>query len=150
MALIHETLYRTGKFSNVDMEIYLTTLIDQVAATFRGKTGVDTVVFARGVVLDLSRATTAGLIINELVTNSFKYAFQPPFNCAVVRGERCTIRITLSEEDGIFIILVADNGCGLPADLDPLAAKSLGLRLGELPGPSPAPGGDRGQGKQRH
>jgi two-component sensor histidine kinase len=129
MALIHETLYRTGKFSNVDMEVYLTTLVGQVAATFRGKTGVDTVVLAKGVVLDLSRATTAGLIINELVTNSFKYAFQPPFDCAVVRGERCTIRITLTEEDGIFIILVADNGRGLPADLDPLAAKSLGLRL---------------------
>ncbi len=129
MALIHETLYRTGKFSNVDMEVYLATLIRQVAATFRGNVVVDTTVDARGVVLDLSRATTTGLIINELVTNSFKYAFQPPFDCVTVRGEPCKIRISITEEAGTILLSVADNGTGLPADLDPLAARSLGLKL---------------------
>ena len=80
-------------------------------------------------VLDLARATTAGLIINELVTNSFKYAFPASFNCMTVRGEPCTIRVSFVEENGTLLLTVADNGRGLPADLDPLAVKSLGLKL---------------------
>ena len=129
MALIHETLYRTGKFSKVDMGIYLSTLIDQIASTFKGSVIVHTVVDARGVVLDLARATTAGLIINELVTNSFKYAFPASFDCMAVRGESCTIRVSFIEERGTILLTVADNGCGLPADLDPRTTKSLGLKL---------------------
>ena len=129
MALIHETLYRTGKFSKVDMEVYLTTLIDQIAGSYGESAKVRTVVDVRGVALDLARATTAGLIINELVTNSFKYAFPPGFDCMTARGEPCTIRVSLAHEDGTDVLAVADNGRGLPAGLDPLTTKSLGLKL---------------------
>jgi len=129
MALIHETLYRTGKFSNVDMEIYLTTLIGQIASSYEGSTAIRTNVNAQGVVLDLARATTAGLIINELVTNSFTYAFPPGFDCLAARGETCTIRVSFARVDGTYVLTVADNGLGLPAEIDPLATKSLGLKL---------------------
>ena len=129
MALIHETLYRTGKFSNVDMEIYLTTLVSQIADTYAGSATIRTTVDARGVSLDLPRATTAGLIINELVTNSFKYAFPPGFDCMAVRGEPCTIRVSLAHKDGTYVLTVADNGRGLPPEFDPLKTKSLGLKL---------------------
>ena len=129
MALIHETLYRTGKFSNVEMEIYLTNLVGYIAGSYKGSTAIRTVVDAGGVSLDLARATTAGLIINELVTNSFKYAFPPGFDCMAARGETCTIRVSLVCEDGTYVLIVADNGCGLPPELDPLSTKSLGLKL---------------------
>jgi two-component sensor histidine kinase len=129
MALIHETLYRTGKFSSVDMDSYLTTLVGQIADSYAGRVDVRIAVHARDVVLDLARATTAGLIVNELVTNSFKYAFPPGFDCRAARGEPCTIRVSFTPEDGTYVLAVADNGRGLPADLDPLAAKSLGLKL---------------------
>jgi PAS domain S-box-containing protein len=129
MALIHETLYQTGKFSSVEMETYLTNLVGQIAASYAGKGPIRTRVEARGIVLDLSRATTAGLIINELVTNSFKYAFPPGFDCIAARGEPCTIHVTLVSEDGTFVLTVGDNGCGLPPGFDPLATKSLGLKL---------------------
>jgi PAS domain S-box-containing protein len=129
MALIHETLYRTGKFSNVEMENYLTTLVSQIAGSYAASGTIRTVVEARGTSLDLARATTAGLIINELVTNSFKYAFPPGFDCMAVRGEPCTVRVSLLEEEGTYVLTVGDNGRGLPAGLDPLATKSLGLKL---------------------
>jgi two-component sensor histidine kinase len=111
------------------MEIYLTNLVGYIAGSYHGSTVINTVVDAGGMSLDLPRATTAGLIINELVTNSFKYAFPPGFDCMTVRGETCTIRISLAYEDGTYILKVADNGCGLPAEIDLTATKSLGLKL---------------------
>ena len=129
MALVHETLYRTGKFSEVDMNIYLTTLVGQIADSYMGSAVIRTKVCAQEMVLDLARATTAGLIINELVTNSFKYAFPTEFDCMTERGEPCTIQVLLTCDDGRHVLTVNDNGRGLPTDLDPLATKSLGLRL---------------------
>jgi PAS domain S-box-containing protein len=129
MALIHETLYQTGKFSKVDMDIYLTTLVGQVADSYGGSAAIRPEVSARGVILDLARAGAAGLIINELVTNSFKYAFPPDFDCMAVRKEPCTIRVSLACDSGRYVLTVADNGRGLPPELDVPAAKSLGLKL---------------------
>ncbi|HWQ67839.1 MAG TPA: PAS domain S-box protein [Methanospirillum sp.] len=129
MALIHETLYRTGKFSNVDMEIYLPTLVNHIADSYKGSLKILTSTDARGVVLDLPRATTAGLIINELVTNSFKYAFLPEFNHSESHRDPCMIQVSLTAEEGTYILIVSDNGCGLPPEFDPLTANSLGLKL---------------------
>lgn len=128
MALIHETLYRTGNFSNVDMEKYLSTLITHIAESY-AKREIRILVDSTNVALDLSRATTAGLIVNELVTNSLKYAFPPDFDCRATRGEPCTIHVTFRRGEGTCILTVADNGIGLPSGFDPFTAKSLGLKL---------------------
>jgi PAS domain S-box-containing protein len=129
MALIHETLYRTGNFSKVDMEVYLSTLVSQLAGSYARNRKIRMIVDIPGIVLDLSRATTAGLIVNELVTNSFKYAFPPWFDCQAVRGEPCTIRVSLARQEGSVMLTVADNGRGMPSGFDLCSAKSLGLKL---------------------
>jgi PAS domain S-box-containing protein len=129
MALIHETLYRTRNFSNVDMETYLNNLVSQIAGSYAERSRIRLVIEVHEVTLDIARATTAGLIINELVTNSLKYAFPPGFDCMAARGEPCTIRISLAHDDGTDVLTVADNGCGLPEEFDPLTTKSLGLKL---------------------
>ena len=129
MALIHETLYRTKKYSHVDMGVYLTTLIGQITTSYSTRRDVHVTVSADGVVLDLSRATPCGLIINELVTNSFKYAFPPGFDCASVRNGPCTIGVALESEDSMYRLTVSDNGAGLPAGINISTAKSLGLKL---------------------
>jgi PAS domain S-box-containing protein len=128
MALIHETLYRTGKFSNVDMSIYLKNLVDQIAQSYGTRSDIKISVEVDGT-LSIDRATTAGLIINELVTNSFKYAFPPEFDSMAVRGVPCSIRVSLAREGGTEVLRVSDNGCGFREGFDPLTSKSLGLKL---------------------
>ena len=129
MALVHETLYRTHLYNDVDMEIYLTTLLDQIATSFGTSQSVRTVVDVHGVMLDIPRATPAGLIINELVTNSFKYAFPESFDAATVRGAPPTIGITLTKTGTMYQLIVRDNGIGLPPEVDLAKTQSLGLKL---------------------
>ena len=129
MALIHETLYRTHMYSSVDMGIYLNTLVEQIATTYNLNTPVRTIVDAEGVSLDLARATPCGLIINELVTNAYKYGFPESFDCTASRKEPCTIRVTLARGDDTYLLTVSDNGIGLPASFDIKTAQSLGLKL---------------------
>jgi PAS domain S-box-containing protein len=129
MALIHETLYRTKRFSTVDMDVYLATLVEQVAGSYRSSKSFETIVQADGVVLDIARATPCGLIVNELVTNAIKYAFPPTFDCMKERGMPCTIRVSLLKEDGRYLLSVSDNGIGLPPGLDIRTTRSLGLKM---------------------
>jgi PAS domain S-box-containing protein len=129
MALIHETLYRTKTYSRVDMDVYLSTLVGQVVQSYESAKSIKMFVDAYGITLDLSRATPGGLIINELLTNSLKYAFPPSFDCEKIRGAPCMITVSLTEDDGAYILTVRDNGIGLPGDLDIATTKTLGLKL---------------------
>jgi two-component sensor histidine kinase len=129
MALIHETLYRTQKFSSVDMNVYLSTLTEQIARTYLTDKSVRMIVEAEGISLDLARATPCGLIVNELITNAFKYAFPEPYRTETARHEPCTVTVSLTFGDGYYTLSVRDNGVGLPETFDPAKATSLGLKL---------------------
>ena len=129
MALIHETLYKTRRFSEVDADVYLNTLVNQIAASFPVSQPVTTTVNVDHVMIDLARATPAGLIVNELVTNAFKYAFPASFDTRAVRGELPVIAVSLKQEGGFYVLSVRDNGIGLPPGTDPAKIKTLGLKL---------------------
>jgi PAS domain S-box-containing protein len=129
MALIHETLYRTNLYNEVDMGIYLGSLLDQIAKSFTTIRPVKIIVDADGVLLDIPRATPAGLIISEIVTNSFKYAFPDSFDPVAVRGSPPAITVTLSKNEGLYEIIVRDNGIGFPPGFDMTKSHTLGLKL---------------------
>ena len=130
MALVHETLYKTGKFSEVDMNIYLRNLVDQVAIAYNSPEKSKILVEIGDVALDVGRATPMGLIINELISNSLKYAF-PGGNasCGSDGKQPCEIRVSLSKDKSSYTLRVADNGIGLPPGFDPQKTKTLGLKL---------------------
>jgi two-component sensor histidine kinase len=111
------------------MTEYLSPLVSQVALSYDPSSRITTEVKADGATLDLSRATPCGLIVTELITNSFKYAFPPPFDCMKMRSEPCTIRVSLEDEGEDYCLSVSDNGIGLPHGFDIRTAQSLGLRL---------------------
>lgn len=125
MALTHQLLYERRDFSQVDLGEYLDRLVQSLRATHRaGLNGVSLrlQVPAEPVHLDLDRAIPCGLLVNELVTNSFKHAFPGDR-----RGE---IRVGLRRVDDRGVQLeVGDDGVGLPEDFRLEEVKSLGLQL---------------------
>jgi len=111
------------------MDIYLNTLVGQVVNSYILTSPIRIIIDAKGITLDLARATPTGLIINELVTNSLKYAFPPEAMCHDDPGKPCTIGIQLVKDDGTYQLSVYDNGIGLPAQFDIKTTKTLGLKL---------------------
>jgi len=121
MALIHEKLYQTQDIASLDFADYVSQLIKQTAAVFPGMSKVKQSVQAPDVQLDIDTAVPLGLILSELLTNAFKYAFPS--------GEG-SLTVQLQEEaSGQYLMTVRDSGSGLPEDFELKKAKSLGLKL---------------------
>lgn len=120
IALVHEQLYRSADLGVIDLDEYLRALVGALRDSF----GMGAVIFdvsAAGVQLDVEQAVPCALIVCELVTNSLKHAFH-------ARGGR--VEITARAAAGETCILeVADDGDGMPANLDWRSTRSLGLRL---------------------
>lgn len=123
VALLHESLYQSHGLSEIDFPEY----IRQLAAYLFDAYGVggERIHLRAGLddlSLHLDEALPCGLIINELVSNSLKYAFPD--------GREGEIQIELRGlSDGTTRLVVADNGIGLKADVDWVNTRSLGLRL---------------------
>jgi two-component sensor histidine kinase len=123
MALIHEQLYQSNDLAQIDFPEYLRSLLNMVLSAHRSnRTRVDTKLHVDPVSLDLDTAIPVGLITNELVTNSLKYAF------AGRSAGEIAVRLTKSET-GDFLLMVSDNGVGFPEKFNFEKATSLGLRL---------------------
>jgi two-component sensor histidine kinase len=126
MALIHETLYQTKDFANINFNDYVETISNHLFRNYA--TNPDKVSLKReieDISLGLDNAIPCGLIVNELISNALKYAF-PEDRI----GE---IKITLhATNDDQIELTVSDNGIGIPAEIDMEKTESLGLQLVQL------------------
>jgi PAS domain S-box-containing protein len=123
MSLVYEQLYQSDYLAKVDMDGYLNNLISNVIQAFGSDKDISYKVNANNVSLDVEIAMPCGLIINELLTNSLKYAFPDEFNNTPV------LSVELLYEKRRIKILVSDNGIGLPDNFDWENTDSLGLKL---------------------
>jgi two-component sensor histidine kinase len=124
MALVYEQVYQLPSVARVDMDAYLHALGERLQGLLSAGRAIDVDVHAPGVSLDVATAMPCGLIVNELLTNAFKYAFPP----AVSDGGRIMVRLT--EAAGIVRLEVADDGVGMSEDRRPEG--TLGLELVSL------------------
>ncbi len=123
MALIHQKLYQNDDLSVIEMQGYIESLINSVQSVYKkGGHNISITIDAEGTELDIDRAIPFGLILNELVSNSFKYAF--PENDD---NGKIYIHLRKNGEQGYFEY--TDNGIGLPEDADERAHSSMGIRL---------------------
>lgn len=123
MALVHEILYNSEDLAKIDFSQYIKKLLNHLSYSYvTRKTGPTLKIRIGDINMPINKAIPCGLIINELATNAFKYAFT---------GNRTgEIRIELAvKDDKSCQLLIGDNGVGLPADLDVASTKSFGFTL---------------------
>lgn len=121
MALVHETLYRTESLAEIPFDHYLENLSQAVTEGFATVRDIRTDIDVGGIRLSLDTSVTIGLIVNELMVNSMKYAF--------VDRPSGVIRIKLACNDESCLLEYSDDGVGLPAGFDIEKTSSLGMRL---------------------
>lgn len=123
MALVHEKLYQSNDLSRIDFTDYLSDLTENLAAILGAHTrNISFVLKSADVHLGIDTAIPCGLIINELVSNAYKHGFP--------KGGPGQVTLSLEAlADGHLQLEVADNGRGIPPDLDLRKTKSLGMQL---------------------
>ena len=122
MAAIHERLYLSDDLAKIDFAGYVKALVDSLFGSYSIDTrDVRLVTELSDVSLDLDQAIPCGLMLNELVSNSLKYAFPD--------GRHGELQIHLSQGDGSYVLEVCDDGVGFPEGVDFRQTKSLGLQL---------------------
>jgi PAS domain S-box-containing protein len=128
MGLVHERLYRSTDLENIEAADYLQELLDYLFGLY-GSVGspLSHSLKIDDVMLGVDRAIPCGLIVNELVSNAFKHAFPPELE----RGGLVRVELRVLE-DSRLVLIVADNGVGLPSDLNPKNVQTLGLQLVSL------------------
>lgn len=122
MSLIHQNLYQSEHLSNVGIENYLRELVIYLSEMFADTKSIQVEVEADNIQFDIDTAIPLGLIVNELVSNAYKYAFD--------NRKSGIITIQVRKLNGFdYELKVNDNGIGLPENFDPKKSKSLGLKL---------------------
>jgi len=123
MALIHERLYQSKDFARIDFTYYIRSLTVYLFHSYRVDSNIVRLkTDVRDVHLDINRAIPCGLIVNELVSNSLKYAFP--------EGKEGEISIKFySNKQGKIILVVRDKGIGFPEDIDFRNTKSFGMQV---------------------
>lgn len=124
IALTHEMLYRSSNLTHIDAGEYLRSLIDRLAASLNINPLIEREVLTDNISLSIDQALPLGMIVNELVTNTIKYAFPS--------GQSGLISVALKQENAKCTLVVMDNGIGLPPGMNWEQTESLGLQLVKL------------------
>ncbi|MBZ0203517.1 MAG: PAS domain S-box protein [Ignavibacteria bacterium] len=126
MALIHQLLYNSNDLGSINMEEYLLSIAGYLSASYGELTNkVKIKVNAANIQFTIDTAVPFGLLVNELVTNSFKHAFPDKKHGEIVIDLKKT-------DDNNYILKYHDNGVGVPFTLVNGHVTSIGLYLVEL------------------
>jgi len=122
MSMVHNKLYQSENLSQIDLSEYIGELSQlMIKGNLRGETEINIRTELEPIKILMDIAIPCGLILNELISNSLKYAFS-----GRTTGE---IFIKLSKAENIVYLTYTDNGVGLPEDFEFEQDRKLGLLL---------------------
>lgn len=129
MSIIHEDLYMSDDLSRINFGNYLERLTNHLLQAYPHKSNLQLKFNVSDVLLGIDIAIPCGLIVNELVSNSLKYAFPEHYDYSKKQYE---IFVEFYTEKNKYKLIIGDNGIGFPPDIEEIKAKSLGLQLVEI------------------
>lgn len=122
MAFVHESLYQTKDFSNINFSSYVENITSNLVHSYSNPDNPPQLnLDLDSIQLNLDTAIPCGLIINELISNALKYAFRDK------KGGKLDVSVKMTGKS--IRIIIADNGKGFPANVDFRNTESLGLQL---------------------
>jgi PAS domain S-box-containing protein len=122
MALIHEKLYMSEDISLINFSKYINSLTTKLLEFYSLKSRSITIkVISDNITMDIDSAIPCGLLINELLSNSIKYAFPD--------GREGNIVIKMHIKDDYYVLSVEDDGVGFPEEIDFMNPTTLGLQI---------------------
>lgn len=122
IALVHEMLYRSEDLSHIEFREYINKITESLRTIYADRTkGVNINIDSDDVYITVDKAVPCAIIINELVTNSIKHAFNETHT-----GD---ISISMNRQNGYYSMNIEDNGSGLKHDFNFQNTDSLGLNL---------------------
>jgi two-component sensor histidine kinase/methyl-accepting chemotaxis protein len=127
IALVHERLYQSKDLGKIDFKEYVRRLTDDLFRSYAvNQSVIKLLINIEQIFISIDTAVPCGLIINEIISNSLKYAFP---NAEELKKD-CIIKIEfVNNEANDSILIISDNGIGLPEGIDIKKTKSLGLQL---------------------
>jgi two-component sensor histidine kinase len=122
MSLIHTQLYQSDRFDEINMGSNIRNLVNQLSLFYCGDRSIELSINAPDIFLSVNQALPCALVVNELVSNAFKYAF----NAGAIG--KIEIALGQKENDKIWLT-VKDNGVGIPDDINIDNTETLGIKL---------------------
>lgn len=122
MATVHEMLYRSETFDRIDFGMYIRNLVDFISESiFDHLKDIQIEVDCSGVTMNLNKAIPCGLIVNELITNSYLHAYD--------EADNGKIEIKMHEQPDHYILDVKDDGQGFNPDQLKDQSESMGMMI---------------------
>lgn len=121
MGVLYDKLYRSESMTEMKIDQYLTTLVTEIIATFPNSNKVNVKYAMDSWKMSAKTLSNIGIIVNEILTNSMKYAFSD--------RSMGSIMVMARMEEGLATIGIADDGAGLPKSMDPDASQGFGMEL---------------------
>lgn len=125
IALVHEKLYKSPDFSDIDIAQYIKNLVDQLYLYFVNSQKKIKINFElESIIFNIETVTPCGLIVNELISNAFKHAF--------IGRNQGSIVVSLKTDNNKYLLTVKDDGIGFSEQWQLEKSESLGLQLVSL------------------
>ena len=121
MELLHRKLYESTNLNKINFHEYVLNLVHNISMTYLDNKNIKININIDEIYLNIEKAMPCGLILNEIITNAFKYAFK--------NNPKPKLTIQMKEKNDKYILSIKDNGEGIKDSINIYESNTLGLKL---------------------